>query len=120
MHFTLRAPSDPAVRRRVEQTLRPLLPQPQSEEAVVVTAGSPAAITGRTTDEVLALRTTTHDCILRGETGLITSLVDLRGRESADHLYGPLLAHCALALVQTSTHLTLTDNPADCALDEDM
>ncbi|WP_432068619.1 hypothetical protein [Streptomyces sp. C10-9-1] len=51
-----RAPSDPEVRRLIEQTVHDLLPQ-QSDDAVVLTADTPAGVDDLDPEEAAALRT---------------------------------------------------------------
>ncbi|MFC9734307.1 hypothetical protein ACFWGM_32845 [Streptomyces roseolus] len=100
-----RAPSDPEVRRLVEQTVHDLLPQ-QPEDVVVLTADTPAGVDDLAPEEAAALRTAARTALMYGDTELITSLVDACGRESADRLYGPGLVRYALGLAQASHHVT--------------
>ncbi|MEW5627188.1 hypothetical protein AB1388_11535 [Streptomyces hydrogenans] len=106
MTRVFRAPSDPEVRRLVEQTVHDLLPQ-QPDDTVVLTADTPAGVDDLDPEEAAALRTAAQTALMYGDTELITSLIDACGRESADRLYGPGLVTYALRLAHASHHVTI-------------
>ncbi|KUH35244.1 hypothetical protein [Streptomyces kanasensis] len=106
MTRVFRAPSDPEVRRLVEQTVHDLLHQ-QPDDAVVLTADTPADVDDLDAEDADALRTAARTALMYGDTGLITSLVDACGRENAHRLYGPGLVRYALRLAHASCHITI-------------
>ncbi|MFI0742525.1 winged helix-turn-helix domain-containing protein [Streptomyces sp. NPDC021100] len=60
-----------------------------------------------TDDERTTHRQTAQQAFLSGEPGLVTSAVDIMGREAAEAFYGPELVARALRLAGASGHLTV-------------
>lgn len=99
---TWQAPRSGAVARIVRQAL-----------AAVRHGGTPAeqpehtSAPALTDDERTAHQETARQAFLSGDTGLITTAVDIMGREEAEQFYGPELVARALRLAGASGHLTV-------------